>query len=98
MLAELDQHKAKLNDEFARHKAEYDARNARINSMRDAERERYQIGIEVQRAKGLITVEEFNLVRSCLHPDSRNSVTDEKLAAAFRVLNDPKVKALLVKE
>ena len=98
LVAELDQRQAAMDEAFAKHKAEYDVRNARIYAMRDAERERYQIGIEAQRAKGLITVDQFNLLRSCLHPDSRNSVTDEKLAAAFRVFNDAKIKALLVKE
>lgn len=98
LLAELDQRQAAMNEAFAKHKAEYDERNARINAMRDDERRRYQVVIEAQRSKGLISVDQYNLVRSCLHPDSRNSVTDEKLAEAFRVFNDPKVKALLVKE
>ena len=66
--------------------------------MRDDERRRYQEGIEVYRAKGLITLDEYNVIRSCLHPDSRASVSDKKLAAAFRLFNDSRIKTLLVKK
>jgi hypothetical protein len=96
--ADFNAHKAKLDADFNAHKAAYDAQNQRINAMRDDERRRYQEGIEVQRAKGLITPDEYSLVRSCVHPDSRNSVTDAKLAAAFRLFNDSRIKTLLVKE
>jgi hypothetical protein len=98
LLAEVDQHRAKLDADFAAYKAQQDAQNQAMRAMRDEERKRYQEGIEVQRAKGLITPDDYNLVRSCLHPDSRASVTDEKLAAAFRVFNDSRIKTLLVKE
>jgi BMFP domain-containing protein YqiC len=91
MLAALDQYKAD-------YKAQFDAQREILNKMRDEERQRYQLGIEAQRAKGLITLDDYNVIRSCLHPDSRVSVTDEKLAAAFRVFNDPRIKMLLVKE
>ena len=97
-LAELDQYRAKLDSDFAAYKAAYDAQNARINAMRDDERRRYQEGIEVYRAKGLITLDEYNVIRSCLHPDSRASVSDKKLAAAFRLFNDSRIKTLLVKK
>jgi hypothetical protein len=105
LLAELDQHRAKLDADFAAHKAAfaahkaaYDAQNARFKTLRDEERRRYQEGIEVQRAKGLITPDDYNIIRSCLHPDSRASVTEGKLAAAFRLFNDSRIKTLLVKE
>lgn len=98
LLAELDQHRAKLDQDFAAHQAAYDAQNARINTMRDDERRRYREGIEVYRAKGLITPDEYNAIRSCLHPDSRASASDEKLAAAFRLFNDTRIRTLLVKE
>jgi hypothetical protein len=39
--------------------------------------------------KGYVfTSDDFNLIRSCLHPDSRHSASDEKLAQAFRLFND----------
>jgi hypothetical protein len=96
--AELDQYRAKLDSDFAAHKAAYDAQNARMNALRDEERRRYQEGIEVRRANGLITPDDYNVIRSCLHPDSRASVTDQKLATAFRLFNDSRIKTLLVKE
>jgi len=98
LLAELDQHRAKLNADYAAHKAAYDAQNAKINALRDEERLRYQLGIEVDRAKGLIALADYKLMLSCLHPDSRASASDEKLAKAFRLFNDERIKTLLVKE
>jgi hypothetical protein len=96
--AELNQYRAKLDADFAAHKAAYDAQNARINALLDKARRRYQESIEVYRAKGLITLDDYNTIRSCLHPDSRVSATDKKLATAFRLFNDSRVKTLLVKE
>jgi hypothetical protein len=98
MLAELDQHRAKLDADFATHKAAYDKQNAAVNALRDDERRRYREGIAVSRAKGIISPDEYSVIRSCLHPDSRASVSDEKLAAAFRLFNDSRIKTLLVKE
>jgi hypothetical protein len=98
LLAELDQYRAKLDSDFANYKAAYDKQNARINAMRDGERRRYQEGIKVYPAKGLFTPDEYNTIRSCLHPDSRASVSDKKLATAFRLFNDSRIKTLLVKE
>lgn len=98
LLAELDQYRAKLDSDFAAHKAAYDAENQRFNAVRDDERRRYREVIEINRAKGLITPSEYDLIRSCLHPDSRLSASDEKLAAAFRVFNESRIRTLLVKE
>lgn len=98
LVAELDQHRAKLDEDWAAYKAKMDAQNQRERAARDEERRTYKRGIEVQRAKGLITPDDYNTIRSCLHPDSRASVTDEKLAAAFRLFNDSRIKILLVKE
>jgi hypothetical protein len=39
------------------------------------------------RESGIMVHANFKLIRSCLHPDSRNSASDEKLARAFRVFN-----------
>jgi len=102
LTAELNKHIAKLEEDLAAHKAAFDEQrkqqNKWINERRDAERKRYQEGIEVQRANGIISPDDFDRIRSCLHPDSRNSVSDEKLADAFRVFNDSRVKTLLVRE
>jgi hypothetical protein len=98
LLAEVDQYKAQCDANVAAYKAKLNVDAQRERAQRDEERKRYQLTIEVYRAKGLITPDEYNIIRSCLHPDSRGSVTDEKLAAAFRVFNDSRIRTLLVKE
>jgi hypothetical protein len=98
LTSQADQYRAECDANVAAYKATFDAQNARFKALRDEERRRYQEGIEVYRAKGLITPNEYALIRSCLHPDSRASVSDEKLASAFRVFNDSRIKTLLVKE
>lgn len=44
--------------------------------------------------KGVFTRAEFDTIRSCLHPDSRLSVSDEKLAKAFRTFNEAEIVLL----
>jgi DNA invertase Pin-like site-specific DNA recombinase len=98
LLAKLDQYKAQCDDNVAAFKAKLESEAQQARAMRDDERRRYQEGIEVYRAKGLIAPSDYTMILSCLHPDSRNSVSDEKLAAAFRLFNDSRLKTLLVKE
>lgn len=98
LLAEVDQIKAQLKDDVKAYKEQLDAEAEAGRAKRDASREKYDIAVAAYKAKGLIPLDDYNLIRSCLHPDSRASVTDEKLASAFRVFNNPKIKALLVKE
>lgn len=97
LLAEAAEYRTECDANVAAFKAQLDAEAQRARAVRDEERQRYKEGIEVFRAKGLITPAEYSTIRSCLHPDSRKSVTDEKLAAAFRVFNDSRIKTLLVK-
>jgi len=97
-LAEFDQYRAQCDANVAAHKAQLDADAQKQRVMRDEERRRYQLNIDAYRAKGLITPDEYNIIRSCLHPDSRASVSDKKLAEAFRVFNDSRIKTLLVKD
>jgi hypothetical protein len=94
-LAEFDQYRAQCDANVAAYKAKLDAAAQRERAMRDDERRRYQERIEVYR---LITPDEYNTIRSCLHPDSRASASDKKLATAFRLFNDSRIKTLLVKE
>jgi hypothetical protein len=91
-------YKAKLHDDLVTYKAQFDAQRMWLNAARDEERRIYKLGIEVARAKGLITLDDYNVIRSCLHPDSRASATDKKLATAFDVFNDERIKVLLVRE
>jgi hypothetical protein len=44
--------------------------------------------------KGILTRAAYDLIRSCLHPDSRLSVTNEKLAEAFRIFNEAEILLL----
>src|SRR5262249_25491475 len=39
------------------------------------------------RESGIMTHANFKFIRSCVHPDSRKSASDEKLHRAFRVFN-----------
>ncbi len=80
----VDQYRAECDANVAAHKAKLDADFAAHRAKLTA-------------AKGLITPDEYNVIRSCLHPDSRASASDRKLARAFRVFNAPLIKALLVK-
>jgi ParB-like chromosome segregation protein Spo0J len=98
MLAALDQYRAELDEGLSKYKGQLDAQNERLRITRDEEVQRAQQTIDVYRARGLITPADYDLIRACLHPDSRLSVSDDRLAAAFRVFNDPRIKTLLVKE
>jgi hypothetical protein len=96
--AKFDQYKAQCDANVAAFKAKLESEAQQARALRDDERRRYQEGIEVYRAKGLITPSDYTTILSCLHPDSRNSVSDEKLAAAFRLFNDSRLQTLLVKK
>lgn len=47
---------------------------------------------------GVFTRSEYDLIRSCLHPDSRSSASDDKLAIAFQVFNDADIMLMSEKE
>jgi hypothetical protein len=62
---------------------------------------KYKLALELAEAtikarKGIMDDTTFKLIWSCLHPDSRGSVTEEKLSRAFRALE--KYRVLMVKE
>lgn len=77
-------------------RAEVEAQTRLVrNSMRVAQE---QAAIVLKSRRGVMTRADYDVIRSCLHPDSRASVSDEKLASAFRVFNDSRIKTLLVKE
>jgi hypothetical protein len=59
-------------------------REAEANKTKKLYREWFNQG------KKVLTIDEFNLVRSCLHPDTRKSLTPEKLESAFVVFNAKK--------
>lgn len=41
--------------------------------------------------RGIMTRQEYNLLLSCLHPDSRASVSDERLSEAFQLLRSKEI-------
>lgn len=93
-----EQYRAQCDADVAAYKAQLDAQNQKLNALRDDERRRYKEVIDLQRAKGIITPDEYRLIWSCLHPDSRLAVSPGKLATAFRLFTDPRMKTLIVKE
>jgi hypothetical protein len=66
----------------------------RIGGAFDRAREMYDSieRFESTERRGVITEAEYKLIRSCLHPDSRNSASEEKFNKAFRVFNEAKIK------
>jgi hypothetical protein len=98
LLFEAAQHKAKCDAALDEHKAALDAEYKRLYDVRKEDYRRFREMVEAQRANGLMSLRDYNTILSCLHPDSRVSVSNEKLAAAFRLFNDPKVKMLLARE
>jgi hypothetical protein len=44
--------------------------------------------------KGLMTKATYNKIASCLHPDSRNSVTDVRLVDAFQIWRSLEIRLL----
>jgi ADP-ribose pyrophosphatase YjhB (NUDIX family) len=43
---------------------------------------------------GIFSRGDYDLIRSCLHPDSRASASDQKLAKAFRTFNEAKIRLI----
>ena len=44
--------------------------------------------------KGVFSKADYDVIRSCLHPDSRHSASDAKLAKAFRLVDGAKLPLL----
>jgi len=95
------EYRAKCDENVAEYKrklkAELNAQAEKSRASRDAEYDRYRKAVEAYRAKGLISPQDYKLIHRCLHPDSRESASDESLAKAFRIFNDDKIRVLLVK-
>ena len=77
------QHKAKLDASF------YEAVNNKVRERIDEivlphwKRQIEQAKTLYERRRALMDKETFNTIRRALHPDSRNAISDERLAAAF---------------
>ena len=92
------EYRAECDANVAAYKAALDAEYKRLYDVRNEDYRRYREVVEAQRARGVMSLRDYNTILSCLHPDSRKSASDEKLATAFQLLKDPRVKALLAKE
>jgi hypothetical protein len=98
--------KARFNATLAAHKKKLDSEfNARVhsgvverlNEVLPEYDDKHREYLEVIRARrGVMPLEVFNLIRSCLHSDSRNSASDRRLNNAFVTFN--KYERLLVAE
>jgi hypothetical protein len=66
---------------------------ARVGAANKRMREMYDAIQRFHSAErtGILTRADYDLIRSCLHPDSRASASDQKLAKAFRVFNEAKI-------
>ena len=103
LAAECARYRAECDATLAAYKAKLDADARQQRATRDEERGRYQQVVDAR--KGIITKADFNLIRSCLHPDSRlqlqaddEKLANEKLANAFRVFNEAKILFLNEKD
>ena len=59
------------------------------------ERERLA-NVVLARRRGIMRKPDYDTVLTCIHPDSRNSASDEKLAKAFRIWTN--IKPLVLDE
>jgi hypothetical protein len=54
--------------------------------------------IEKLRSKGVMTGDQFKMIWTCLHADSRNSVSDKKLNEAFNMFEGLRLMLVSAKE
>lgn len=98
LAAEIAEYKAQCDQNVAAYKAQLDEQAAKDIAVRNKERASYKLGLEsIREQNGIISVSEYKLIKTCLHPDSRASASDERLATAFRLFSDPKIEIRIVK-
>jgi hypothetical protein len=92
--AAIRQHKRKLELEFEA-RAQQRLQDALNDTVLPAYNETYAIYRDLcDTRKGLMTKATYNKIASCLHPDSRNSVTDEKLHDVFHIWRSLEIRLL----
>ena len=83
LAAALRQHQRKLDAEFER-RVRDDIRKGMDELVLPHWREKIEQAKTLYgRRKGLMDKDTFNMIRRALHPDSRNAISDKKLAEAF---------------
>ena len=98
MQEKLDAHKRKLEREFEKGKAKWEAETnerlrkehvrwleERVAVYKDKAKQAEAI---IEGRKGVFAKKDLMTIKSCLHPDSRNAVSDAKLAEAFRLFSE----------
>ena len=87
--ATVADYREQLDAEFTRYKIEWLRRHIDGLNERMAE---YDAVISAR--KGVMTRKVFDNIRRCLHPDSRQSASDERLAEAFRLFSKLELRLL----
>jgi hypothetical protein len=94
--AAIRQHKrngdAELAEQRAQLVAEFD--QLRIDWLRKFNERQAEYDAVISARKGVMTRKTFDAIRRCLHPDSRDSVSSERLAEAFRLFSKLELKLL----
>lgn len=98
--AAIRQHKRKLELEIIQERegltAEFD--RYRIDWLRTLNERQAEYDAVISARKGVMTRRAFDAIRRCLHPDSRQSVSEERLAEAFRLFSKLEIKLLAESE
>jgi len=81
--AAIRAHKAKLDASFQAALTERARKHLEDVLLRDANEKIAEAKELFSRRQGLMDKDTFNTIRRALHPDSRHSISDQKLAAAF---------------
>ena len=91
----MRQHQRTLDQQFEqRVQAEVRSRLSNVlPELREKERQAQQV---LERRRGIMRKPDYDTVLTCVHPDSRRSASDEKLAKAFRIWTD--IKPLVLDE
>jgi hypothetical protein len=96
--AAIRQHKKNLDAEFSQRVEEEVARRMREFVVPHFEEEIALYEKAVKTRKGIMDNAAYRLIWSCLHDDSRKSVSTEKLNKAFNTWTEAKLKVLDEKE
>jgi transposase len=94
--AAIRQHQRKLDAELADFRAqlvtEFD--RFKVDWLRTMNAKQAEYDAVISARKGVMTRKTFDAIRRCLHPDSRQSVSDDRLAEAFRLFGRLELKLL----
>jgi transcriptional regulator len=90
--AAIRQHKKNLAQRFDQEVSDRVVKWAEETGIKHFVEQYDKIRYMIERRGGVMTSRQYALVLSCLHPDSRKSLSDEKMAEAFRIFAPLKIK------